>query len=84
MAKYEGKCSECGKTHHTDRKGCIAVCDCWQHCQMCGAKMDPYMPDLAMNTYGLDDKRDLAVLMVCTLHFPIFFSTKKPVEVVCT
>ena len=46
--------------------------------------MTPYMPDLAINTYGLDDKRDLAVLMVGTLHFPLFFSTLKPIEVVCT
>ncbi len=84
MAKYEGKCPECGKTHYSDRKGGIVVCNCWQRCQMCGAEMDPYMPDLAMNTYGLDEKRDLAVLMVCTLHFPMFFSTKKPVEVACT
>jgi len=46
--------------------------------------MTPYAPDLAMNTYGFDDRRDLNVLMACTLHSPPFFSTQKPVEVVCT
>jgi hypothetical protein len=84
MARYEGKCPECGKTHRSDRNGDITICACWQHCPMCGAEMTPYQPDLALNTYGLDNKRNLAVLMVCTLHFPNFFSTKKPVEVVCT
>ncbi len=84
MARYEGKCPECGKTLYADTNGGVAVCDCWQHCQTCGAEMTPYTPDLAMNTYGFDGHRDLAVLMVCTLHFPLFFSTRKPVEVVCT
>jgi hypothetical protein len=51
---------------------------------MCGAEMTPYAPDLTLNTYGFDGRRDLAVLMVCTLHFPMFFSNQKPVEVVCT
>jgi len=51
---------------------------------MCGAEMTPYAPDLTLNTYGFDNRRDLAVLMVCTLHFPMFFSTRKPVEVTCT
>ena len=84
MAKYEGKCSLCGKAHYSDRKGDIAVCDCWKYCPTCGAEMMPYAPDLALNTYGFDDRRDLAVLTVCTLHPPPFFSTQKPVEVVCT
>jgi hypothetical protein len=46
--------------------------------------MTRYAPDLAANTYSFDGHRDLAVFMVCTNHFPIFFSTLKPVEVVCT
>ena len=46
--------------------------------------MTPYQPDLAPNTYGLDRRRDIAVLMACMLHFPNFFSTEKLVEVVCT
>jgi hypothetical protein len=84
MAQHAGKCSRCGKTHYSPRQGDIVVCDCWQYCPMCGAEMAPYAPDLALNTYGFDDRRDLAVLMVCTLHFPMFFSSRKPVEVVCT
>jgi ssDNA-binding Zn-finger/Zn-ribbon topoisomerase 1 len=84
MAKYEGKCPQCGKTYWSDRKGDIIVCDCWKDCPTCGAGMTPHAPDLAMNTYGFDDRRDLAVLMVCTLHFPMFFSNQKPVEVVCS
>jgi hypothetical protein len=83
MAKYEGKCSQCGKRIYSDRKGDVAVCDCWKTCPMCGAEMLPYAPDLAMNTYGFDDRRDLDVLMACTLHSPMFFSNQKPVEVVC-
>jgi len=46
--------------------------------------MTPYTPDLAPNVYGIDGKRELAVLMVCTHHSPPFFSTQKPIEVVCT
>ena len=84
MAKYEGKCSQCGKTPRSDRKDDLAVCDCWKSCPVCGAEMTPYAPDLAMNTYGFDDRRDFPVLMVCTLHFPMFFSNQKPVEVVLT
>ncbi|MCW4006167.1 MAG: hypothetical protein NWF04_06190 [Candidatus Bathyarchaeota archaeon] len=83
MAWYEGKCPECGKLHRSRRKNDVVVCDCYTQCPMCGSEMTPYMPDLAVNTYGLDEKRDIAVLMVCTLHFPMFFSTKKPVEVIC-
>jgi len=84
MARYEGKCSNCGKTHSSPHKGSIITCDCYEHCPICGAEMTPYTPDLAANTYSFDGHRDLAVLMVCTNHFPIFFSTLKPVEVVCT
>jgi len=84
MAKYEGKCSLCGKIHYSDRKGDVIVCDCWQYCPLCGAEMAAYTPDLALNTYGIDGKRDLNILMVCTNHSPEFFSTQKPVEVVCT
>jgi DNA-directed RNA polymerase subunit RPC12/RpoP len=84
MAKYEGKCPRCSKTYSSNRKNDIVVCDCWQKCPNCGAEMTPHAPDLAMNTYGFDDRHELAVLMVCTLHFPMFFSNQKPVEVVCT
>ncbi len=84
MAKYEGKCPLCGKTRYSDRKKDLVVCDCWKYCQMCGAEMTPYSPDLAPYTYGFDTHRDFAVLMVCTLHSPFFFSNQKPIEVVCT
>ncbi|MGQ9530141.1 MAG: hypothetical protein ACUVQX_00905 [Candidatus Bathycorpusculaceae bacterium] len=84
MLKYEGKCPSCGKIHYSSRKGEIVICDCWQHCPLCEAEMSPYAPDLTLNTYGADAKRELAILMVCTHHSPPFFSTKKPVGVVCT
>jgi len=48
---------------------------------MCGAEMQPYTPDLAPKTYGMDGKRDLKILMVCIDCSPPFFSTLKPVEV---
>jgi len=80
-AKFEGKCSRCGKAHYSNRKGEIVVCDCWRYCPMCGAEMQSYTPDLAPNTYGMDGKRDLQILMVCTNHSPPFYSSQKPVEV---
>ena len=48
--------------------------------------MQPYTPDVAPKTYGMDGKRDLKVLMVCnnTAAHPDnspFYSTQKPVEV---
>jgi hypothetical protein len=43
--------------------------------------MEPYTPDLTLNTYGMDGKRDLQILMVCTRHSPPFYSSQKPVEV---
>jgi hypothetical protein len=51
--------------------------------------MTPYTPDLAPNTYGLDSKRELQILMVCnnTAEHPDnspFYSIQKPVEVICT
>ena len=81
MPKFEGKCPNCGKTHYSDRKGDIVVCDCWRYCPLCGAEMGPYTPDLAPSTYGMDGKRDLLILNVCTNHSPPFYSTQKPVEV---
>jgi hypothetical protein len=84
MAEHEGKCPQCGKVHYSRRKGDIVICDCWCYCPLCGAEMTPYTPDLALTVYGLDGKRDFAILMVCMDHSPSFFSTQKPVEVVCT
>jgi hypothetical protein len=84
MSKFEAKCPNCGKIHHSDRQGDIVVCDCWQYCPLCGAEMTSHIPALTANVYGIDGKRDFDVLMVCTLHSPPFYSTQKPVEVVCT
>jgi hypothetical protein len=84
MAKFEGKCPLCGKVYHSNRKGDTIVCDCWQHCPLCGTEMTTYTPDTTSNIYGIDEKRDFTILMVCTLHNPPFFSTQKPAEVVCT
>lgn len=81
MPKFEGKCSVCGKVYYSDRKGDIIICDCWKYCPLCGAEMQPYTPDLAPKTYGMDGKRDLKILMVCNEHSPPFYSTQKPVEV---
>lgn len=85
MAKFEGKCSKCGKVHYSDYKD-IVVCDCWKYCPLCGAEMAPYTPDLAANTYGMDGKRDLQILMVCNnsaahADGSPFYSKVKPVEV---
>lgn len=83
MAKYECKCPLCGKGHWSDRRGDIVVCDCWRYCPLCGAEMASYTPDLAPESYGMDGKHDLAIIMVCTNHSPPFFSVQKPVEVDC-
>ena len=80
MAEYSGRCSRCGRVYYEDRKVPV-VCDCWKRCPVCSEEMTPYTPDLAANTYGLNGRRDLLVLMVCTLHSPPFFSNQKPVEV---
>ncbi|HEY4674719.1 MAG TPA: hypothetical protein VIH48_01550 [Candidatus Bathyarchaeia archaeon] len=84
MPKFEGQCAECGALHHSDRKDDTAICDCWRRCPLCGEEMQPYTPDLTPNSYGRDGKREFTVLMVCQRHSPPFYSTKKPVEVVCT
>ena len=62
------------------------VCGCWEVCPECSLTMEPYVPDLSPNIYGLDGKRDLQILKVCSnlaghsSHSPIF-SRVKPVEV---
>jgi hypothetical protein len=48
--------------------------------------MEPYVPDLCPDSYGLDGKRDLLVVRVCNNlvghadHAPIY-SEVKPIEV---
>jgi len=80
-ARFEGRCSRCGKIHYSSREGEIVVCDCWRYCPMCETEMETYTPDLTLGTYGVDGKRDLQILMVCALHSPPFYSSQKPVEV---
>ena len=85
MAAYSGKCSRCKREYYADYPD-VVVCDCWEHCPLCGEWMAPYIPDLAPNTYGKDGKRDMLILRVCNNvvehsdHSP-FFSILKPVEV---
>jgi hypothetical protein len=84
MVKFDGKCQRCGKVYHASRKGEIVVCDCWRICPLCGAEMEPFTPEVLPLAYGVNGKRELCTLMVCLRHFPPFYSTQKPVEVVCT
>jgi len=84
MAKFEGKCPRCGKIHRSNRKGEIVVCGCWSTCPVCGAEMEPFTPDVSFLAYGISGKREFLAMMVCNLHYPPFYSTQKPVEVVCT
>jgi hypothetical protein len=81
MAKYEGKCPNCGKIHRSESEGEIVVCDCWRYCPICGTEMTSYTLDLAPRTYGVDSKKELQILMICTHHSPPFYSSQKPVEV---
>ncbi|MBC7129677.1 hypothetical protein H5T51_00465 [Candidatus Bathyarchaeota archaeon] len=88
MTVYSGRCSRCKKIYYSHRRGEIIVCDCWETCPLCGNRMQPYTPDLAPATYGLDGKRELKILRVCnnTAAHPgkaPFFSSVKPVEVIC-
>ncbi|MEM2631355.1 MAG: hypothetical protein QXE00_02175 [Candidatus Bathyarchaeia archaeon] len=89
MPKYSGKCSKCGKVYYSNRKGDIVVCNCWRICPICGAEMTPHTPDLTLNVYGKDGKRDFKIVMACNnvAEHPDkspFFSVQKPVEVDCT
>lgn len=84
MAKFEGKCQRCGKVHYSKRKGEVIVCDCWRICPLCGAEMEPFAAEVSPLAYGANGKHELCALMVCIRHFPPFYSTQKPVEVVCT
>ena len=43
--------------------------------------MQPYTPDLSPQTYGLDGKGDLKILMWCDRHVPPYYSSQKPIEV---
>jgi len=72
----EGKCGVCGKTLRRRRPADIAVCDCYEYCPLCGAKMAPYMPDLSPTTY---ESGEIDVLFQCPSCG--YKSKQKPVEV---
>ena len=88
LVDNSGKCSNCGREYHSNHKTEL-VCDCWTRCPLCGQGMEDYLPDLAPSTYGLEGKRDLLIVKVCSnlaghsSHSP-FYSTQKPVEVELT
>lgn len=46
-----GICGVCGKEHCRRRPATVAYCDCWKYCPLCGAKMEPFEPDLTPNVY---------------------------------
>jgi len=72
----EGKCGVCGKTLRRRRPADIAVCDCYEYCPLCGAKMAPYTPDLSPTTY---ESGEIDVLFQCPSCG--YKSKQKPVEV---
>lgn len=89
----EGTCSKCGKILRRRRPADIAVCDCYEYCPLCGAKMTPFSPDLTPGTYGAEEsfalkgqavsspEWDMETLYVCNNHTPPHYSSQKPVEV---
>ncbi len=85
LAEYEGKCPRCGREYHVAQDD-VVVCDCFEKCPLCGAKMEPYTPDISPNTYGIDGKRDLQVIRVCNntadhSDQSPYFSTQQPIQV---
>lgn len=85
LVDHSGKCPNCSREYHSKHLD-VVVCGCYEICPLCGQGMQDYVPDLAPNTYGLDGKRDLQVLKVCSNlvghsdHSP-YYSVLKPVEV---
>jgi len=73
-----GVCSKCGKTLFRPRPADVAICDCWEYCPLCGAKMTSYTPDLTPSTY---ESGEMDIVMVCNNHTPPHKSKVKPVEV---
>jgi len=89
----EGKCPVCGKLLIRKRPANLAVCDCYEYCPLCGAKMTPFTPDLTPSTYRAEESHALKgqtvedveagikTIMVCNNHTPPYPSKQKPVEV---
>ena len=61
------------------RSADLAVCDCYEYCPLCGAKMQPFSPDLTPRAY--EAEKGLAVFYFCHNHAPPYYSKQKPVEV---
>ena len=89
----EGECPRCGKTLRRRRPADYAVCDCYEYCPLCGAKMTPFTPDLTPSTYRVEESLaikgqavespewTMETLYVCYNHTPPYYSKQKPVEV---
>jgi ssDNA-binding Zn-finger/Zn-ribbon topoisomerase 1 len=75
----EGKCPVCGKRMIRKRPSDLAICDCYEYCPLCGAKMQPFTPDLTPRIY--EPEKGLEVFYVCNNHMPPYYSKQKPVEV---
>jgi len=78
----QGKCSVCGKLLIRKRPADLAVCDCYEYCPLCGARMTPFTPDLTPTTY--ESEKGFDILYVCNNHTPPYYSGQKPVEVKLT
>jgi DNA-directed RNA polymerase subunit RPC12/RpoP len=72
----EGKCGACGKTLRRHRPADVAVCDCYEHCPLCGTKMTPYTPELSPTAY---ESGEIDVLFQCPNCG--YKSKQKPVEI---
>jgi len=78
----QGICPVCGKLLMRNRPADLAVCDCYEYCPLCGAKMTPFTPDLTPTTY--ESEKGFDILYVCNNHAPPYYSKLKPVEVKLT
>ena len=95
MGLVQGVCESCGKTIR--RKSPIPLvvsCDCYKECPLCGAPMEPYVPDLSPRAYrneddpewdplGSAEKDEASTLTVyaCYNHNPPYYSTRLSIEV---
>jgi len=89
----EGTCGECGKAiRRVSDIPLLVECDCYLYCDLCGAKMTPYTPDLTPKPYRAEEELDslgeapkseatVETLFACPNHDPPYYSTRKPMEV---
>jgi hypothetical protein len=80
-----GMCPKCRREIARSRPADFAVCDCWEYCPK-GHRMEPYSPDLTLETYGPitgkvsgDLKSPLKIVMWCPICR--YYSAQLPVEV---